>query len=100
VASVALVVFRMTFGNEALRRWLPLPEYGLIALGLTLAVSTGLVALAAGLPFLTSNNGYMPLGETEKFHWATVMFFDAGVFSVVVGVTVGMIDALSREVEK
>jgi hypothetical protein len=27
------------------------------------------------------------------------MFFDAGVFFVVVGVTVGMIDTLSRELE-
>lgn len=100
VASVALVVYRKTFGSAALRRLLPVPERALIAIGLALALGTGIVALLAGLPFMTSNNGYLPLPGGAKFHWATVMFFDAGVFLVVVGVTIGMIDALSREIER
>lgn len=99
VAAVALIVYRMTFGNAALRRLLPVPERTLIAVGLALALGTGVAAMTAGLPFLSSNNGYLPL-PGGRFHWATVLFFDAGVFLVVVGVTVGMIDALSREIER
>lgn len=99
VAAVALILYRMCAGGEALRRLLPVRERTLIATGLFLAAGTGAAALLLGLPFLTSNNGYLPLPDGQTFHWATVAVFDAGVFLVVVGVTVGMIDALSREIE-
>jgi multicomponent K+:H+ antiporter subunit A len=100
VAAVALILYRICGGPHALRKLLPVSERILIATGLALACGTGVAALLFGLPFLTSNNGYLPLGAGHYFHWATVMFFDAGVFLVVVGVTVGMIDALSRELDQ
>ncbi len=100
IASVALIVYRMSFGGEALMRLLPVRERTLIAIGLALAGVTGGLALWAGLPFFTSNHGYLPLPDGQLFEWTTVMFFDAGVYCVVVGVTVGMIDALTREVER
>ena len=99
IAAVALIVQRMTFGGGALRRVLPVKERTLIAVGLLLAGGTGAAALLAGLPFLTSNNGYLPLPGTTPFHWATVAVFDLGVALVVVGVVVGMIDALACEFE-
>ena len=58
---------------------------------------TGAVALGFGLPFLTSNHGYTPL--PAGYEWASVMVFDLGVFMVVTGVVVGMINALSEELE-
>jgi multisubunit Na+/H+ antiporter MnhB subunit len=101
VAAVALILYRMCAGGEALRSLLPVRERTLVASGLLVASATGAAAMAFGLPFLTSNNGYLPLpGGDAAFHWATVALFDAGVFLVVVGVTVGMIDALSREIER
>jgi multicomponent K+:H+ antiporter subunit A len=100
VASVALILYRMCSGGEALQRLIRVRERTLISVGLLLAAGTGAGALVAGLPFLTSNNGYLPLPGEAAFHWATVMFFDAGVFLVVVGVTVGMIDALSGQIER
>ena len=99
VAGVALVVQRMTFGGGSLRRVLPVKERTLIAVGLLLAMGTGSAALLAGLPFFTSNNGYLPLPGTEPFHWATVAVFDLGVACVVIGTVVGMIDALACEFE-
>jgi multicomponent K+:H+ antiporter subunit A len=99
IASVALILYRMCAAGDALRGLLPVRERTLIAWGLMLAAATGAAALLAGLPFLTSNNGYLPLPGERSYHWATVMFFDAGVFLVVVGVTVGLIDVLSRELE-
>jgi multisubunit Na+/H+ antiporter MnhB subunit len=99
VAAVALILYRMCAGGDALQRLLPVRERTLIALGLFLAAATGAAALLARLPFLTSNNGYLPLPDGRALHWATVMVFDAGVFFVVVGVTVGLIDVLARELE-
>lgn len=97
--SVALVVYRMCFGCDALYRLLPVRERVLIGVGLLLAVATAAAPLLFGLPLLTSNNGYLPLPGNASFHWATVMVFDLGVFLIVVGSVVGMIDALARELE-
>lgn len=108
VASVALVVHRMAYGGDSLHRVLPWRERSLIAAGLIAALGTGLAALLRGphggpLPFLSSNHGYLPLSTAEDgyaFEWATVMIFDLGVMLVVCGVVVGMIDALSSELER
>ncbi len=99
-AAVALVVYRMTFGCDALYRLLPVRERTLMGTGLLIAAVTGIVPLLLGLPMLTSNNGYLPLpGGGGSYHWATVAAFDLGVFLIVVGSIVGMIDALAKELE-
>ncbi len=97
--AVALIVYRMSFGCDALYKLLPVRERTMIGVGLLLAVATAAAPLLLGLPLLTSNNGYLPLPGGATFHWATVMVFDAGVFLIVVGSVVGMIDALARELE-
>ncbi len=98
VAGVSLVVHRMAQGGASLQRLLPCSERTLIAAGLALALGTGAAALPLGLPFFTSNNGYLPRWLND-FHWATVMVFDLGVMFVVTGVVTGMIGALTRELE-
>jgi len=100
VVAVALVLVRMGQGREGIRKILPIRERLLIGFGLLLAVGTGIGALIAGLPFLTSNFGYLGLpGGESSFEWATVMAFDLGVVLVVAGVVVGMINALSEELQ-
>jgi multisubunit Na+/H+ antiporter MnhB subunit len=99
VTAVALVVHRMSMGPGSLQKLLPASERTIIAIGLALALGTGMAALLFGLPFLASNYGYWPLPDGDYVEWATVMAFDLGVMLVVAGVVVGMIDALSREME-
>ena len=103
VAAVALIVHRMSEGGDSLRKMLPYPERAFIAVGLLLAMITGLGPTFFGLPLFTSAHGYLPLpagaGQNVEFEWASVMVFDFGVFLVVTGVVVGMIDALSKELE-
>ena len=98
VTAVGLMFHRMSNGPSLAppqTKILPLSEHALIALGLLLALTTGAASLFFGLPFFTSNNGFLPLpGDAHGFHWATVMVFDLGVFFVVTGVTVGMINAI------
>ena len=98
-SAVALLVYRMCFGCDALYRFLPVRERTLIAVGLLLAGAAAVFPLLLGLPLLTSNNGFLPLPGGGTFHWATVLVFDAGVYLVVVGSVVGMIDAITRELE-
>ena len=97
--AVALIVYRMCFGCDALYRLLPVRERTLIGVGLLLATLTAAAPLLLGLPLLTSNNGYLPLPGGGYYHWSTVLIFDLGVYLIVIGSVVGMIDALARELE-
>jgi multicomponent Na+:H+ antiporter subunit B len=99
VMAVALIVERMAFGKDSLRKLLPMSYRSFIGIGLLCALGTGLGALMQGLPFLTSNWGLIPLPDGGEFEWASVMVFDLGVMLVVTGVVVGMIDALSEELD-
>lgn len=109
VTAVAIVMLRMAVGGPIMDRMMALKPPMMIVVGLSLALGTGATALIlpgllgqANLPFFTSNHGYMPLPESGgggEFEWATVMLFDLGVFLTVAGVVIGMIDALSRELE-
>ncbi len=99
IASVALAVYRMAEGREALRRLLPIKPGTSAALGLLIALVTAVMPLVAGLPLLTSVNTHIPLPGDGEFHFASAMFFDIGVFIVVVGVSVGMINRFEEELE-
>ena len=98
--AAALVIQRMSDGPVAMKRFMPASPRWLIATGLSFALITGLGAMLWGLPFFTSNHGYIPLPlGGGKFEWASVMLFDLGVMLTVAGVVVGIIDALSQELE-
>lgn len=57
----------------------------IMALGLILALGTGLTSWALNYPFLTSTYEYVRLPLIGKFEIASAMAFDLGVFLVVVG---------------
>jgi multicomponent K+:H+ antiporter subunit A len=99
IASVALAVFRMSEGHAALRRLLPLKPATTVAIGLVVALGTGLVPMLLGYPLLTSGHWYIPLPGGDTFHLTSAMFFDTGVFIVVVGASVGIVNRLEEELE-
>ena len=97
VAAVALALYRMSNGAEALQRLVPMHPRVLIYSGLTIAVITAMVPLLLGKPLLTSYNADVHLGFGQSFHFASAVFFDTGVLLVVIGVSVGMITRFSEE---
>jgi len=101
VAGMGLIIHRMAEGPDSLSRIVVVKQRTLIAVGMACAFVAGAAPLMLGLPFLSSNFGYLELPGTPpaEFEWATVMLFDLGVMLVVVGVVVGMIDALSKELD-
>jgi len=104
VASVALIIHRMSETEGSLQRMLPVRERTLIGWGLLLAMGTGVVAMIAGLPFLTSGHTAVALptgpgNSVQTIKVASAMAFDLGVVLVVIGVVVGMINALTDELE-
>ena len=60
------------------------------------AALTGLGAWVAGYPFLTSTVWHLSLPLLGEVHVASAMFFDTGVFLVVVGATMLALANLSR----
>ncbi len=100
VAAVALVLYRMSHGREAMGRLMPIHPRMLVAFGLTLASATSVIPLIFGLPLLTSRAPYVNFGVGEPVHLPTAMWFDLGVLFVVIGVSVGMIVRLGEEVDE
>ena len=69
----------------------------LVPIGLLIATLTGVVPMLFGSGFLRSEFGYVTLPLFGEVEWATAVAFDAGVFLVVVGVTITIIDLLAEE---
>lgn len=68
-----------------------------VAVGLLVAVATGLGAIAVGYPFLTSHTAHVTLPLIGEVHLASATFFDIGVFAVVVGAVLLILTALSHQ---
>jgi multicomponent K+:H+ antiporter subunit A len=67
------------------------------AFGLLTSFTTGLVPVAFGYPFLTSTFGHVQVPVLGEVEIATAMFFDVGVYLVVVGGTLLMMMTLAEE---
>ena len=100
IASVSIALYRMTYGVEAFDKMMPIHPRILVFVGLTLAFLTAVFPLLIGQPLLTSFQHNLSLGFGQYVHFVSAGIFDIGVLLVVIGVSVGMIDRLSREVEK
>jgi multicomponent K+:H+ antiporter subunit A len=68
-----------------------------IGLGLLLAASTGLGAIAAGYPLLTTHTVHVALPLLGSVHVPSAALFDIGVFSGVVGATLLILTALAHQ---
>ncbi|UCH25891.1 MAG: Na(+)/H(+) antiporter subunit B [Trueperaceae bacterium] len=94
IVAVAALLARMSRD----RRLLTLPVESLIPIGLLLAACTGVAPMLFGHNFLKSGFGYLTLPFAGEIEWASAVLFDAGVFLVVVGTTLTIIDLLAEDV--
>jgi len=95
-AASAYTLYALAFDVAAARNLLRIDSRTLIALGLLLATASGLVANLYGEAFLTGIWGTLTITESFKIKIGTPLFFDIGVYLVVLGVTVTIILALSE----
>lgn len=98
IAAVALVLYRMSHGTDAMMRLMPIHPRVLVAVGLAIATLTGITPLFFGEPMLRSIAPYINFGFGDDVHVPSALFFDIGVLLVVIGVSVGMIVRLGEEV--
>ena len=91
VVASAFALYSIAYGVADARRALLVEPITFLGVGLLIAVTSGLPAVAAGLPFQTAR-------WTEgAFAIGTPLVFDIGVFLVVMGVVLMMIFNLAEE---
>jgi multicomponent K+:H+ antiporter subunit A len=69
----------------------------LAGVGLLTSLTTGLVPMLLGYPFLTSTFTHVHVPWLGELEIASALFFDLGVYGVVVGGTLLMIMTLAEE---
>ncbi|BFO55285.1 monovalent cation/H+ antiporter subunit A [Acidovorax sacchari] len=97
VLSVGLLMQYIISGTQWVEAHLSLYPRRWIATGLLFALGTGAGALFFGYPFLTSHTAHLHLPVVGEIHVASALFFDIGVFSLVVGATLLMLTAIAHQ---
>ncbi|MFD1706556.1 Na(+)/H(+) antiporter subunit B [Siminovitchia sediminis] len=98
VLASAFILLFLAFDIESVQKGIPFDFKRVAALGVFIAVGTGIGAMIFGEPFLTQtfSTFHIPFfGETEL---ATITLFEAGVALTVVGVVVTIILSISEDV--
>lgn len=93
----AVVLLYITFGIEKVRENIRVDFKKLAALGVLIAIATGLMGTVFGEPFLTQIFGHVDLpvfGDTEL---ASALVFDTGVALAVIGTAVNIILSISED---
>jgi len=97
VMSVGLLLQYIISGTEWVEAHLPLYPRRWIGTGLLVALATGAAAIVLGYPFLTSHTAHFELPVIGEIHVASAMFFDIGVFALVVGSTLLMLTGIAHQ---
>ena len=97
VMSLALLLQYTVSGTEWVEDHLRIYPRRWIAVGLLLTLATGAGALLMGYPFMTTHTAHFKLPWLGDIHLPTALFFDMGVFSLVLGATMLILTALAHQ---
>lgn len=95
VVAVAALLSRIVFD----RPFLSLNPRSLLPWGLLLSFLAGVVPMLFGASFLKGAFGYLTWPLIGEFEWASAVVFDAGVFLVVIGATITIIELLADDID-
>jgi len=97
LTSSALVLLVLVYDINTVRHILPINYTYLTAIGLLLALATAAYPMFVGKPFFTHFFDYFDLPLLGKQSLHTAMLFDSGVYLVVVGVTMTIIQTIGED---
>ncbi|MDM5230050.1 Na(+)/H(+) antiporter subunit B [Lysinibacillus pakistanensis] len=97
LTSSAIVLLVLAFDLNTVRHVLPINYTYLTAIGLLLALATAAFPMFLGKPFFTHFFDYFNLPLLGKQSLHTAMLFDSGVYLVVVGVTMTIIQTIGED---
>ena len=93
----ALVLMYLTLGTDAVKKVIPVDFKTVAAVGVLIAVLTGVGSFLFGVPFLSQTYGYFNLQTLGKTELATALIFDTGVALAVIGSAVTIILSISED---
>ena len=97
VMSVALLLQYIVSGTEWVEEHLRIYPRRWIAIGLLLALATGGGAVVLGYPFMTTHTAHVTLPLLGELHIPSALFFDTGVFALVLGATMLILTSLAHQ---
>ncbi|MBA4108288.1 MAG: monovalent cation/H+ antiporter subunit A [Leptothrix sp. (in: Bacteria)] len=97
VMAIAFIAQYMVSGTRWVESRLHLLPTRWIAIGLLIALATGLGSMAVGHPFLTTHTAHVTWPLVGEVHLPTAAVFDVGVFAVVVGSTLLLLTAIAHQ---
>ena len=96
VASATFILHSYTYGVRSTLELIRISPRTLIGVGLLLALGSGCVSLFTGKPFMTGQWGEINISTEEIWHLGTPIFFDLGVYLVVIGAVLAIILTLAE----
>jgi multicomponent K+:H+ antiporter subunit A len=97
VMSVAFILQYMVAGTQWVEAQMSLRPLRWMGTGLLFAICTGLGSMFLGYPFMTTHTAHFDLPLLGDIHVASALFFDVGVYAVVVGSTLLILTALAHQ---
>ena len=96
VASATFILHSYTYGVQRTLELLRIPPRTLLGVGLLVALGSGCISLVIGKPFMTGQWGEVQISTEEVWHLGTPVFFDIGVYLVVIGAVLTIILTLAE----
>ena len=97
VSASAIVLLIIAFDLKTVQTILPINYIYMVAIGLILALGTAAFSMFTGKPFFTHFFDYFNLPILGKTSLHTAALFDLGVYLVVVGVTMTIIQTIGED---
>jgi multicomponent Na+:H+ antiporter subunit B len=97
VAAAAFALYMLANDVASARNVLLLDPHTFIGLGLATALVTGMLPWLGGRPFLTGLWGKFNLPVLGEIELGSPLFFDVGVYFVVIGVFLMILFSLAEE---
>lgn len=97
MAGSAFTIYALAFDVASARNRLRTDPRDITAVGLAVALLSGLPGLLTGKPFLTGVWWDIHLGPSIAIHLGTPVIFDIGVYLVVMGVLLTLVFSLGEE---
>ncbi|OCA81492.1 Na(+)/H(+) antiporter subunit B [Bacillus sp. FJAT-27225] len=95
--ATAITLLFLTYDIESVKENLPVDYKALAAVGVLIAVLTGLASIFFNKPFLTQAFDYFHLPIFGKTELATATIFDLGVALAVIGTAMTIITTISED---
>jgi multicomponent Na+:H+ antiporter subunit B len=97
VAASAFALYSITFGVDAAKGALRVHPRTLVGVGLLVALTSGLTPLVRGHAFMTGLWTDITVPDIGVLTVGTPVFFDTGVYLLVIGVTLMILFPLSED---